>query len=167
MQGTEVPYFIAEKMIDKEKVIKLAEERLEEGMFLVEGSISKSNVINVFVDSMEGVTIEQCVSISRNIEFNLDRDEEDFELQVSSAGLGQPFKVFKQYEKNIGNEIEVVTNEGDKFKGILLEAEEKGFKLQTSKREKVEGHKKKQLIVREHEFEFENIKSAKNIISFN
>jgi ribosome maturation factor RimP len=153
-------------MIDKVKIIQLAEEKLEDGMFLVDLTVSNANVINVFVDGIDGVNIDQCIAISRNIEFNLDREVDDFELQVSSAGLGQPFKVFQQYQKNLGEEIEVVTVDGLKFVGTLVEVEKKGIKLETRNNEKVEGHKKKQLVIKQFDFEFEAMKSAKVIISF-
>ena len=96
----------------------------------------------------------------------LDREEEDFELQVSSPGLTESFKVKEQYIKNTGREIEVVTKSGEKLKGILKEAREEEIVLETSAREKVEGHKKKQLIVKEHIISYDEIKTAKVVISF-
>ena len=154
-------------MIDIEKVEKLARERLEKGMFLVEVTVSKSNAISVFVDGMDGVTIDQCIAISRNIEFNLDREVEDFELQVSSAGLGRPFKVIEQYTKSLGEKIEVLSNDGNKLVGILKEVDDNYIKLETTRKEKVEGRKKKELVVEVLTLNFEEIKSAKNIILFN
>ena len=74
----------------------------EHHLFLVELKISKDNVIEVFVDALEGVNIQTCIAVSREIESSLNRDEEDFELTVSSAGLGYPFKVEQQYQKNLG-----------------------------------------------------------------
>ena len=113
-----------------------------------------------------GVNIGKCVEVSRNIEHNLDRETEDFELQVSSAGLGQPFKVYRQFVKNENREIEVLTNEGIKFVGKMLNVGETGFDLEVSKKEKVEGKKTKQMVTRVHHFDFEEIKEAKNIIKF-
>ncbi|MCG6187401.1 ribosome assembly cofactor RimP [Maribellus maritimus] len=153
-------------MIDKEKVIKLVEEKLDEKMFLVDVSVNKSNVINVYVDSFDGVTIEKCIEISRNVEHNLDRDIEDFELQVSSPGLTEGFKVRQQYVKYKNREIEVDLKTGEHFEGVLKEVDDDEIILETSKREKVEGHKKKQLIVREHNIKYNEIKSAKAVITF-
>ncbi len=153
-------------MIEKEKIENLVAEMLEEKMFVVEVSVSKSNLINIFVDGYDGLTIDQCIKISRHVEHTLDRDEEDFELQVSSPGLTESFKVKEQYIKNTGREIEVVTNSGEKLKGILKEARENEIILETSAREKVEGHKKKQLIVKEHIISYDEIKTAKVVISF-
>ncbi len=153
-------------MIDKEKIVPLVDEKLNDGQFLVELSISVANVIHVIIDGIEGVNINKCVEVSRNIEHNLDRELEDFELQVSSAGLGQPFKVYRQFVKNENREIEVQTKEGAKFSGKMLNVGEQGFDLEVSKKEKVEGKKAKQLVTCIHHFSFEKIKEAKNIIKF-
>jgi ribosome maturation factor RimP len=153
-------------MIDKAQVISLVKERLEEKMFLVDVTVNERNVINVFVDNFDGLTIEQCVAISRHVEHSFDREEEDFELHVSSPGLTEGFRVKEQYIKYTGRNIEVVTADGNKLEGILLETDDAGFVLKTSTREKVEGHKKKQLIVRKHSLKYDEIKSAKAVISF-
>ena len=153
-------------MVDKEKIIKLVEEKLDEKMFLVDVLVSKTNIINVFVDSYDGLTIEKCIEISRNVEHNLDRETEDFELQVSSPGLTEGFKVRQQYIKYKDREVEVNTINGEHLEGILKDVNNEEFTLETSKREKVEGHKKKQLIVREHKFKYNEIKSAKAVITF-
>ncbi len=153
-------------MIDKEKVIKLVEEKMDGDMFIVDVSVSKTNAINVFVDSFEGINIEKCIDISRNVEHNLDRETEDFELQVSSPGLTEGFKVRQQYLKNKGREIKVDLNTGEHLEGVLKEITDVGITLETSKREKVEGHKKKQLIIRENILKYNEIKSAKAVINF-
>lgn len=153
-------------MIEKTKVLKLVEEKLGDNMFLVDVSVSKSNVIHVFVDSFEGLTIEQCIEISRHVEHNLDREEEDFELQVSSPGLTESFKVKEQYIKYNGKGVEVLTSDSVQLTGVMKDVDDEGITLETSKREKVEGHKKKQLIVKKHKLKFDEIKSAKAVISF-
>ncbi|MGM0622026.1 MAG: ribosome assembly cofactor RimP [Bacteroidota bacterium] len=153
-------------MVDKKKIATFIQEELDENMFLVEVNVSSSNVIKVFIDSFEGLTIDQCVQISRKLEQELDRDKEDFELQVSSPGLSEPFRVKEQYLKNVGQEVEIVTTEGVKFAGELLEAGNEEILLKTAKRERVEGHKKKQLIVKEHQLKYGEIKSAKVVVSF-
>jgi ribosome maturation factor RimP len=153
-------------MIDKTQVISLVEERLEEKMFLVDVTVNERNVIDVFIDSFDGLTIEQCVAVSRHVEHSFDREEEDFELHVSSPGLTESFRVKEQYLKYTGKNIEIVTAEGEKLEGMLLETGDANFVLETSTREKVEGHKKKQLIVRKHSLKYDEIKSAKAVISF-
>lgn len=166
-RGPLVPYFVTyRKMIVKQKVIDLVKERLDDQMFIVDVTISSLNDINVYVDGFNGITIEKCIAISRNVEHSLDREEEDFSLQVSSPGLTESFKIREQYMKNTGKNIKVVTNENQKLEGLLLENNDEGIVLETSKREKVEGHKKKQLVVKKHILKYDEIKSAKAVISF-
>ncbi len=153
-------------MIDRETVKVLVEEMLDDKMFVVDISVNERNVINVFVDSYEGLTIDQCIAISRHVEHSFDREEEDFELQVSSPGLSEGFKVTQQYIKYVGRPVEVKTLDEEKLEGIILEADNDKFVLETSAREKVEGHKKKQLVVKQHHLKYDEIKSAKAVISF-
>lgn len=153
-------------MIDKAIVKKLVEEMLDDKMFVVEITVNQRNVINVFVDSYDGLTIEQCISISRHVEHSFDREEEDFELQVSSPGLSEKFKVKEQYYKYTGREIEVVTVSDVEFEGVIQSATDKEIILETSARELVEGQKKKQLVVKQHHLKYDEIKSAKAVISF-
>ena len=153
-------------MIDKAKIVDLVSEQLDERMFLVDVLISATGVIRVFVDSFEGITIERCVQISRHIEGNLDREAEDFELQVSSAGLSEPFRVKEQYYKNTGRNIEILTDAGEKHTGLLKLATPDYIIFETESKEKVDGQKKKQLTVREHKLEYGEIKSAKVVVSF-
>ena len=106
-----------------------------------------------------------CVKLSRHIEGNIDREEEDFALQIASAGLSEPFKVFKQYEKNIGRKVDVKLKGGEKVLGTMLSADEgKGIVLETKKREKI--GKKKQVVVKQHKLDFEQIDQTKIVISF-
>jgi ribosome maturation factor RimP len=153
-------------MIEKAKIEHLVKEKFDENMFLVEVSVSDRNVIHVFVDSFNGLSIDQCVSISRHVEHSLDRDEEDFELQVSSPGLTESFKVKEQYKKYEGKKVDVITNDGKTLEGVLLDSNNEGFVLETSTKEKVEGDKKKQLVVKKHPFNYNDIKSTKAVISF-
>ncbi len=158
-------------MLKKKEIERLALERINEldkGLFIVEISISPKNVIQVELDIEEGnVAINDCVSVSRNIEHNLDREEQDFELQVSSAGLDKPFRVLQQYIKNIGNEVKVQLKEkNNTVEGVLTHADENGIKLETTSKERVEGKKKKEIVVQENEYTFEEIKETKIVISF-
>jgi ribosome maturation factor RimP len=153
-------------MINKAQIVSLVNERLEDKMFLVDITVNERNVIDVFIDSFDGLPISKCVDISRHVEHSLDREEEDFELHVSSPGLTHGFKVKEQYIKYTGRQIEVTTKEDKKLEGTLIKAGDIDFELETSSREKVEGHKKKQLIVRKHILKYDEIKSAKAVISF-
>jgi ribosome maturation factor RimP len=153
-------------MVNKLKIEELVKEKLDEKAFLVDVEVNASNVIKVFIDSFDGLTIDRCVEISRHLENSLDREKEDFELQVSSPGLTESFRVKEQYLKNAGREVEIVTADGTKRTGILKEVEPEFVLLETSAREKVEGHKKKQLVVKKHQIDYCDIKSVKVVVSF-
>jgi len=153
-------------MINKEKILSLVNEKLEENMFLVDVSVNTANVIHVEIDSFTGLSIDQCVAISRHIEASLDRETEDFELQVSSPGAGQPFKVNEQYRKNLGRELEVTLAGGSVLKGLLAEATESGIVIETSVKEKPEGSSRKLLVTKKQQVAFEEIEKARVIISF-
>ena len=112
-------------MIEKKTVCQIVEEWLEgKDYFLVEVTVSPDDKIVVEIDHAEGVWIEDCVELSRYIESKLNREEEDYELEVGSAGIGQPFKVLQQYYIHIGQEVEVLTKDGRKLAGILKDADE-------------------------------------------
>ena len=153
-------------MTDKDKIVQLVHEKLDEGMFLVDVHVNAANVIRVFIDSFDGVSIEQCVAVSRHIEHHLDREKEDFELQVSSPGLSEPFRVKEQYLKNVGRQLEIDFTDGKKITGLLHAALPEYILIESSSREMVEGHKKKQLVVKEYQIEYSDIKSAKVVVSF-
>ena len=154
-------------MITKVRIQQLVDEFLteNEGMFLVALKIGGGNQIEVLLDSFQAIRMGDCVKLSRHIEGNLNRDEEDFSLQIASAGLSEPFKVFNQYEKNVGRKVDVKLNDGEKISGTMLSVEEgKGIVLETKNREKI--GKKKQIVVKQHELSFEQINQTKIIISF-
>lgn len=153
-------------MTDKEKIAGLIREKLDDGMFLVDVSVNSANVIHVEVDSFTGLTIDQCVAISRHIEGNLDRETEDFELQVSSPGADQPFKVKEQYRKNQGREVEVTLTSGVVLKGMLVDSGEEEMILETSAKVKVEGKNKKELVTERKAIPYSEIKKTRVIISF-
>lgn len=127
-------------MIDKNVVKKLVEEWLQDKeYFLVSIEISPDDRIVVEIDHADGVWIEDCVALSKYIEDHLNRDEEDYELEVGSAGLGQPFKVPQQYINFIGKEVEVLDADGKKVKGILKAVEGNDFTVGVEEKVKVEG----------------------------
>lgn len=109
-------------VIDKKHIEDIAKEALREtDMFLVDVLVSKTRVIQVFVDHMDGISLDDCATLHRKIEERLDREQEDFELQVSSPGLGQPIRVYQQYVKARGQKLEITRTDGESIKGILLE----------------------------------------------
>ena len=154
-------------MISKDIVSQLVEAFLAETeYYLVDIKISTDNRILVEIDSFQGVSIDFCAEINRYIENNLDREKEDYELEVSSAGLTEPFKVLKQYEKNVENEVEVFTKDNKKIVGILKSFDTEKITLQQEKQQKPEGAKRKITVLEEITIPFENIKTTKYIIRF-
>ncbi len=110
-------------VIDKKHIESIVAEALKETeIFLVDVIISRSNVIQVFIDHKNGVSLDDCGGLHRSIEDQLDRETEDYELQVSSPGLGQPIRVFPQYLKALGEKLDILLLDGDIIKGTLLEA---------------------------------------------
>jgi ribosome maturation factor RimP len=153
-------------MIDKVLIAGIVNEKLTEDQFLVDVTISSSNVIHVMVDSDSVISINQIVEISRYIEDKLDREVEDFELSVFSAGLSEPFSLVRQYKKNLGTEIEVLLTSGQKLIGMMTKADDQGIDLEVTTKEKSEGSKKKELITRVHPIGYSEIKEAKKILKF-
>ncbi|MEJ6734072.1 MAG: ribosome assembly cofactor RimP [Flavobacteriales bacterium] len=150
-----------------EEVDKLLASFLDENqnIFLVEKKVSSGNQIEILIDSFENISIKDCILLSRHIEFSLDRDENDFSLQVASAGLSEPFKVFMQYQKYVGSQVDVYLRGGQKVFGKLIDADaSKGIKLETKRTEKV-GKKKKEVLEELH-FTFDQIDKTKLVISF-
>jgi ribosome maturation factor RimP len=153
-------------MIDKVKIAELVNEILTDDQFLIDVTVSASNDIHIMVDSDSGISINQIVEISRHVESNLDRDSEDFELSVYSAGLTEPFRLVRQYKKNEGKEIEVLLTNGQKLNGLLIKVEDQGIELEVTTKEKPEGSKKKELVTRVLHLKYSEIKEAKKIIKF-
>lgn len=117
--------------ITVEHITKLVNEHIEDtDLFIGEIKVKPGNVIYVFLDGDNGVTIEKCVEVSRYIEKNLDRTNEDFELNVSSYGIGQPLKYLRQYRNAIGKQLSVILNDGTKHVGKLLQVEESSIVIQ-------------------------------------
>lgn len=170
VEGTDVPFVVKIyiQMISKQLVFQIVEEFLleEEDLYLVDINISADNRIVVEIDAFEGVSLDACIALNKYIESKFDREKEDFELEVGSAGISEPFKVIQQYQKNIENEVEVLTKEGKKFSGILTEAEEEYFVVEIEKSVKPEGAKRKMIVVEPMTFKYAEIKSTKQIIRF-
>ncbi len=154
-------------MTEKSTIKQLVEEWLEgKDYFLVDIEISQDNKIVVEIDHADGVWIEDCVELSRYIEDRLDRDAEDFELEVGSAGLGQPFKVPQQYINFVGKEVEVLDAEGKKTKGVLKSVDGSAFVVTTKEKVKPEGKKRPVLVDVDKQFDMNEVKYTKYIISF-
>ena len=157
-------------MINKEKIIDLANERINElnnGSYLVDVNISSNNRIIVEMDNMNNsVSINDCVSVSRNVEHNLDREMEDFELKVTSPGLDQPFKVINQYYKNIGRKVKIVHLEHGSSEGLLTNVTDQAVTIEWEEKERLDGKKKKIKVKKEKIINYKEIKETKLILSF-
>lgn len=157
-------------MISKKTVAKLIKERIAEldnGLFIVSLNISPANFINIELDKYEGnVAVADCMSVSRNVEHNLDREDADFQLSVSSAGLDKGLRVYPQYKKNIGRGVKVKLNEGGAIEGIMIDATPEQITVQTSRKERIEGRKKKEVIIEDHVLTMDKVQETKIIISF-
>ena len=149
-------------MIGKNIVISLVEEALAGSeSFLVDVIVKPGNLIVVEIDNDEGVDIDECVKISKHIEESLDREAEDYELEVGSAGLTSPFKVLRQYQKNIGNPVEVLSKDGKKIAGLMKEADEDGFTITVMVKEKPEGSKRKIDVEHDIRYKYDEVKYVK------
>lgn len=154
-------------MIDKKALTDFIESRLENtDLFLVDVEVSPANEIKVEVDSMTGVDIDKCVELSREIEQQFDRDVEDYELEVGSVGITAPFKVRRQYEKNIGRDVEVIAGDGKKYKGTLLSAGEGSFTVAVEEKVKPEGAKRPVIRRVERSFNYSDVKQTKYLFQF-
>ena len=154
-------------MVEKSRIETIVNEQLNsEKEFIVDISISTGNKILVLIDSDSGVTIDRCVIVSKAIEESLDRDEEDFELEVSSAGLSSSLKVVRQYKKNIGRNIDILLNSGEKYIGKILEANDLGFLLEVEEMVKQEGKKRKELVTRNVNIPYSDVKTAYIVVTF-
>ena len=134
-------------------------------IFLVKLTVSSSNEINVFLDSDSGLTLADCKMVSRAIEFNLDREEEDFSLTVASAGIGEPL-VLRQYKKNIGRKIKVTLNEGEIIEAKMIAANDQLIELEWKTREKKPTGKGKITVVNNRSIEYRDIKQTVVLITF-
>ena len=148
-------------MIEKQKIQGLVEEFIKgTGLFLVSVKVSNSNRITVLADKNAGITIDECAAIHRHVENGLDREVEDFELQVSSPGLDMPFGVNEQYYKNEGKKVEVVDFEGSKYLGKLKNVTTGGFEIESEIKSKGRAIELKDI-----SFNFEQVKSTRVILT--
>ncbi len=152
-------------MIQESQIISLVNEKIEgTDLFLVDLTIRPGNKIMVLIDSVKGLSVDACVKVSRHIEFSLDRETEDFELQVSSPGADSPFKVREQYIKYEGRKVEVINKEGEVFNGNLISSDDENFEIEATLPAK--GANKKIKTTSKLIFNYTQIKQTKATISF-
>lgn len=154
-------------MIDKQIVHDIVVEGLQEtDCFVVDVQVCAGNNIVVEIDNRVGVDIERCEKLHRFIESKLDREVEDYNLEVGSAGITSPFKVLEQYRKNVGNEVEVLTRDGRKLAGVLSACSEEQFTLTITKKVKPEGAKRKIEVEEDIPLAYNEVKYTKYLIRF-
>ena len=143
-------------------------EIVARGCFIVDVSVSKDNDIVLTIESENGkIELDDCVSLTRYFETKFDREVEDYSLTVSSAGLDQPFKVLKQFQKAVGTKVEVSLKGGKKMVALLQEADEGSITLKYSVKEAVDGKKKKELVEHNDRFTMDQVNSVRPFIEFN
>ena len=167
-RGVRAPLFITcSIMITKGQIDGMLAIELEcSPVFVVKVDVNTQNDIRVLVDNDEGISIRDCVKVSRFIEGSFDREVEDYSLQVSSPGADHPLAVKRQYFKNVGREVAVHLLDGEKVKGLLEKADDEGVSLYWTVKEAVEGRKSKVLVEKRRDIKYEEIKETKVVISF-
>ena len=154
-------------MIDTKKIIEAAERNLQgTDMYVVGCTCTPGNDIELLIDSDTSVAIDACVRLSRSIEEELDRDEEDFSLTVASAGIGSELKCLRQYRKLVGSTVEVLLTSGIKVLAKLDAADDQGITLSYEEKQAVEGKKRKQLVTVTRRYGFSEIKAAREWLDF-
>ncbi|MFC2719256.1 MAG: ribosome assembly cofactor RimP [Bacteroidota bacterium] len=149
-------------MIDKDLIRQTIEEKLAStDCFLVSLSISGDNQIMVEIDSETSVDLDFCVELTRYIEQHFDRDAEDYSLEIGSYSITKPFVDRRQYRKNIGRKVEVLTEESRKIRGTLVAVDNDGFTLEIEEKELVEGQKRKKLVNKEITLLYNSVKQTK------
>ena len=154
-------------MINKEILEKLVEEWLAKGdYFLVDIILGQDDRIVIEIDHADGVWIDDCAELSRYLQDKLGDELGDYELEVGSAGIGQPFKVLQQYKNHIGDMVEVVDGEGQKLQGVLKSVDDRQFVVTTQEKQRHEGKKRPVLVDVDRLFSMDEVKSVKYLLSF-
>ena len=154
-------------MIDKAAVKQIVEEFLADKDYqLIDLSISPDNCIVVEIDSYSGVDVDVCAELSRFIEERLDRNKEDFELEVGSVSLTAPFKTKMQYEKNVGHDVEVFLKNGKKVSGQLVRVDDDTFAVEAEVLVQMEGKKRKQKQLNTFTFRYDEINYTQYNLKF-
>ena len=154
-------------MIDKNIIKTAVNEWLEKGdYYLVDLEMTADDRIVIEIDHADGVWIEDCADLSRFLQERLGEELDTYELEVGSAGLGQPFKVAQQYVNHIGKEVEVLTREGKKVQGVLTKVDGDMFTVTVKEKQTVEGKKRPVIADVEKEFNMNEVKSTKYMLAF-
>lgn len=152
-------------MIKTQDIANVVQNHLTDSdLFLVDVTVSDDNEVEVLLDSERDITIDDCVGVNDAIINAFDKDKEDYELTVGSCGLTSPFVVLRQYYKNVGNMVEILTADGRKLKGTLAGADEQGVVLTFKEKQKIEGKKRPEMVMVELPLKYSEIQYTKNII---
>ena len=151
----------------KEQVEQLVKTALDENptLFLIDLTIGGDNTIRILLDGDEGVSLQSCMEVSRKVEHNLDREENDFSLEVSSCGVGSPLILPRQFKKNVDRKLEVTDSEDKLVQGTLITVTEDSFTLEWKAREPKPIGKGKVIVTKTKEFKYGSFKNAKVIVS--
>jgi ribosome maturation factor RimP len=167
LKGALAPILLTKILITPQHIIDLAEQKIEgTNLFLVDVKVGPGNKIEVLLDGDKGLAISDCVSVSRHIEKSLDREVEDFSLEVSSPGATIPLKLVRQYAKHLGRGFEIVLDTGEKLEGTLISTNGDELILENSTRENKPLGKGKITVVKSHTVNLKNIKEAKIKLKF-
>jgi ribosome maturation factor RimP len=153
-------------MISKDTIKTLVEEWLKKGDYFLVDIVMDGDRIVIEIDHAEGVWIEDCAELSRFLQEKLGDELGDYELEVGSAGIGQPFKVEQQYVNHIGDEVEVLTADGKKVTGILKSVDGRDFEVTVKEKQVPEGKKRPVLVDVDKQFSMDGVKSTKYVINF-
>lgn len=149
-------------MIDKDLLRRVIVEKLSTtDCFLVDITISNDNSIVVEIDSETSVDLNFCVELTHYIEQHFDREKEDYSLEIGSYSITNPFVDKRQYIKNIGRSVEILTDDRKKIKGTLIEASNDGFVVETEVKELLDGQKRKKTVKKQISFLYNNVKMTK------
>lgn len=163
------PSFLLAKnpMITEQQVLKHIETYIADTqLFLVDLKMGADRRIGVFIGGDSGVTVKECGQLNRYLNEVLDNDSNDFELVVSTPGVGEPLKVKRQYFANVGRNVKLKLKDGKSLEAELIEANDQGIVLKTRVKERIEGKKSKQWVEENHEIDFDSIAETKVLISF-
>lgn len=147
--------------MDRNKLKSFVEDWLDgSDCFLTDLQFGADDSITVEIDSMQSVDIDKCIALTRAIEQEFPRDEEDYNLEVGSAGLTSPLRVPSQYQKHIGHEMEILTSDGRKLYGLMVEADNDGFAVERDEKVRVEGKKKPEIVKVRDRFPYDAVKKV-------
>ena len=153
-------------MINKETIKTLVEEWLQKGDYFLVDVMMDGDRIAIEIDHADGVWVEDCAELSRYLQEKLGEELDEYELEVGSAGLGQPFKVVQQYKNHIGDDVEVLQQDGIKQKGVLKAVDGRQFTITVQEKQQVEGKKRPVMVDIDKSYSMDEVKSVKYLLAF-